>query len=64
VFACGTAARITAVGEVKSQEGGWMIGDGSCGEVTSKLFEALSGLQGGRLPDRHGWLRRVTAVEQ
>ncbi len=59
VFACGTAARITAVGEVKSEEGGWTIGDGTCGEVTGMLFEQLSGIQGGRLPDPYGWLRRI-----
>ena len=59
VFACGTAARITAVGEVKSKEGNWTVGDGSCGEVTSRLFTSLSGIQGGLLPDAYGWLRRV-----
>ncbi|NKZ08780.1 branched-chain amino acid aminotransferase [Actinomadura latina] len=64
VFACGTAARITAVGEVRSEEGGWTVGDGSPGEVTGRLFDALSGVQAGRLPDRHGWLRRVRASER
>jgi branched-chain amino acid aminotransferase len=64
VFACGTAARITAVGEVKSKEGSWVIGDGSCGEVTSRLLEVLSGIQGGGLPDRYGWLRRIPPVER
>ncbi len=64
VFACGTAARITAVGEVKSKEGDWTIGDGSCGEVTSRLFETLSGIQGGRLPDPYGWLRRVPPADR
>ena len=63
VFACGTAAKITAVGEVKSKEGNWLVGDGSRGEVTSKLLEALSGIQAGRLPDRYDWLRRVAPVD-
>ncbi|MDL4818701.1 branched-chain amino acid aminotransferase [Actinomadura opuntiae] len=64
VFACGTAARVTAVGQVKSEEGGWTVGDGSGGEVTNRILATLSGIQGGQLPDRHSWLRRVTAADQ
>jgi branched-chain amino acid aminotransferase len=64
VFACGTAARITAVGAVRSVDGGWTVGDGAVGAVTQRLFETLSGVQAGRLPDRHGWLRRVSSVER
>nr|WSY54823.1 branched-chain amino acid aminotransferase [Streptomyces sp. NBC_00886] len=62
VFACGTAARISPVGEVKSQAGGWTVGDGSCGEVTGRLLDGLSGLQTGRHEDPYGWLRKVDAV--
>jgi hypothetical protein len=33
---------------------------GTCpGRVTTALYEALVGIQYGRLPDSHGWLRKV-----
>jgi branched-chain amino acid aminotransferase len=59
VFACGTAAVITPVGEVKGAAGGWKIGDGEPGPVTLRLREQLTGIQFGRLPDPHGWVHKI-----
>ena len=59
VFACGTAAVITPVGEVKSARGSWTVADGQPGEVTMRLRNALLDIQTGRAEDRHGWLHRV-----
>jgi branched-chain amino acid aminotransferase len=59
VFACGTAAVVTPVGEVKSPHGGWTIGDGQPGPVTLRLREQLLGIQFGRLPDPHGWIHKI-----
>jgi branched-chain amino acid aminotransferase len=59
VFACGTAAVITPVAEVKSATGGWKIGDGQPGPVTMRLREQLLGIQFGRLPDPHGWIHKI-----
>ena len=59
VFACGTAAVITPVGAVKGASGSWVIGDGAAGPVTMRLREQLLGIQFGRLPDPHGWVRKV-----
>ena len=36
-FACGTAAVVTPVGEVKSRMGNWTVGNGGAGEVTMRL---------------------------
>ena len=58
VFACGTAAVITPVSHVKGREGEFRIGDGQPGPVTLRLREELVGLQYGRRPDSHGWVRR------
>lgn len=58
-FACGTAARVTPIGGVETIDGGWRVGDGAAGPVTSALSEALFDIQLGRRPDRHGWLRIV-----
>jgi branched-chain amino acid aminotransferase len=59
VFACGTAAVITPVGEVKSATGSWTIGDGQPGPVAMQLREQLLGIQFGRLPDPHGWVHKI-----
>jgi len=60
VFACGTAAVITPVAEVKgAMRGGWRIGDGKPGPVTMRLREQLLGIQFGRLPDPYGWVHKI-----
>lgn len=59
VFACGTAAAITPVGQVKSAMGEWTNGNGQPGEVTMKLREALLGIQSGKIADTHGWMTKL-----
>lgn len=59
VFACGTAAVITPVGEVKSDEGSFLIHGGETGPVAAELRQRLLDLQHGRAPDPHGWMHRV-----
>lgn len=58
-FACGTAAVITPIGEVRSRKGNFMIGNGAGGEVARMLKETLVGIQYGRVEDSHGWLERL-----
>lgn len=55
-FACGTAAVITSIGEVKSEQGGFVIGNGAGGAVAAQLRERLVGIQTGIQPDPHGWM--------
>jgi branched-chain amino acid aminotransferase len=59
VFACGTAAVITPVREVKGASGSWLVGDGQPGPITLRLREQLLGIQFGRLPDPHGWVHKI-----
>jgi branched-chain amino acid aminotransferase len=60
VFACGTAAVITPVGEVKSRtSGAWAIGEAGTGPVTARLRQALLDIQTGAAPDRHNWLHTI-----
>jgi branched-chain amino acid aminotransferase len=56
VFACGTAAVITPVGAVRSAAGGWTVGDGTAGPVTTRLRDELVGIQYGTRPDPYGWI--------
>jgi branched-chain amino acid aminotransferase len=59
VFACGTAAVITPIASVRSAHGDFTIGDGGFGPVSASLRQELVDIQRGRIPDRHGWVRRV-----
>jgi branched-chain amino acid aminotransferase len=61
VFACGTAAVITPVGQVKSAAHSWTVGDGTPGPVTMRLRHALLDIQTGRAEDTHGWMHPVVA---
>jgi branched-chain amino acid aminotransferase len=59
VFACGTAASITPVAQLKAAN--FTIGseDAPAGELTMSLRQELTDIQYGRVPDRHGWLTRL-----
>jgi branched-chain amino acid aminotransferase len=59
VFACGTAAVVTPVGEVKHAHGSFTVADGEPGALTMKVREALLGIQTGTAPDPHGWMQKV-----
>ncbi|GAA3870713.1 branched-chain amino acid aminotransferase [Leifsonia kafniensis] len=61
VFACGTAAVVTPISQLKAAE--FTIGDADApaGEITMALREELTDIQHGRRPDRHGWLTRLDA---
>lgn len=58
-FACGTAAVVTPIGQVKGPDFGFVIGNGGPGMVTGKLHDALVSIQRGTAPDPHGWTRRL-----
>ncbi|MEV1287246.1 branched-chain amino acid aminotransferase [Micromonospora sp. NPDC049679] len=59
-FACGTAAVLTPIGQVRFPEGSFTIGDGGPGEVTLGLRQVLVDLQRGRGEDPNGWTHRVS----
>ena len=59
IFACGTAAVVTAVGTAKSVKGTWVTGDGKPGPITNQIRETLLGIQHGSIADKHGWNKRV-----
>ncbi|HEV8550299.1 MAG TPA: branched-chain amino acid aminotransferase [Polyangiaceae bacterium] len=59
VFACGTAAVITPVGQVKFDGGSWTIHGGESGPVATRIRNALLDIQYGRTADKYGWMHRV-----
>ncbi|MEV6298550.1 branched-chain amino acid aminotransferase [Actinoplanes sp. NPDC051861] len=58
-FACGTAAVITPIGTVRSEDGEFSIAGGGTGEVTTALRKELVDIQRGRAEDPFGWVHRV-----
>jgi branched-chain amino acid aminotransferase len=56
VFGTGTAAVISPVGALGFQEGQLVIADGKVGELSQRLYDTVTGIQYGTLPDRHGWM--------
>jgi branched-chain amino acid aminotransferase len=58
-FGTGTAAVVSPVGVFGYRGEEITVGDGGVGPVTRRLYDTLTGIQGGRVPDRFGWLRRV-----
>ncbi|MEY2675490.1 MAG: hypothetical protein RL645_1051 [Actinomycetota bacterium] len=59
VFACGTAAVITPVGQFKSREGNIGSENAEPGELTVSLRNELTGIQYGTVEDRHGWMHKL-----
>lgn len=59
-FACGTAAVITPIKEIKSAEDGIVMPD-TGNEVALSLRQELTDIQYGRAEDRHGWMMRLDA---
>jgi branched-chain amino acid aminotransferase len=59
-FACGTAAVITPIAEIKAAD--FTISMPEVDDrVSMSLRQELTDIQYGRVPDRHGWLRRLDA---
>jgi branched-chain amino acid aminotransferase len=58
-FACGTAAVVAAIGQIKSAQGDFAIGNGNGGPITAALKAELVGIQRGQVPDQDGWVRKA-----
>jgi branched-chain amino acid aminotransferase len=60
IFGCGTGAVISPVGELGYKEKRLIINDRKAGPMSRRLFDELTGIQQGRIPDTRGWLVPVT----
>ena len=59
VFGTGTAAVVSPVGELRYGDTVEMVGEGKIGAVTQKLYDTLTGIQWGKIPDDMGWTCEV-----
>jgi branched-chain amino acid aminotransferase len=55
----GTAAVVSPIGQLYYQGKAYTLCDGKIGEVAQKLYDNLTGIQWGKLPDAHGWSYKV-----
>ncbi|MET0726252.1 MAG: branched-chain amino acid aminotransferase [Leifsonia sp.] len=60
-FACGTAAVITPIGRLLAEDFEIVHNGDAAAELALSLREELTGIQYGRVEDRHGWLLRLDA---
>ena len=56
MFACGTAAVITSIGSLSGKDFRVEI---PRNEVTRTIYDRITGIQLGKVEDRHGWLYRL-----
>jgi len=59
VFGTGTAAVISPVGELNWNGRIITINDGKTGPISQRLYDTLTGIQYGKIPDQFGWIERV-----
>ena len=59
-FGTGTAAVVSPVKSLCMDGQEITIGDGSIGALTQKLYDTLTGIQYGRLPDPHDWIIKLS----
>lgn len=58
-FGSGTAAVVTPVGTLGFKDASYAIGSGGVGQLTQHLYDTLTGIQYGRIPDTFGWVRTI-----
>jgi branched-chain amino acid aminotransferase len=58
-FCTGTAAVISPIGKIQHGDKITEYAAGKVGPLTRQLYDALQGIQLGRAPDPHGWLKQL-----
>ena len=58
-WGCGTAAVVSPIGELCYKEVKYPINNGEIGKTTQMLYDTLTGIQWGKLPDTFGWTHEI-----
>jgi branched-chain amino acid aminotransferase len=58
-FGSGTAAVISPIGQLTYMDKSFIINGGKTGPTAQRLYDALTGIQWGKLPDTFGWTVEV-----
>lgn len=56
VFGTGTAAVISPVGHLKWNDKIMEINDNKIGKISQMLYDTMTGIQWGKIPDEYGWI--------
>ncbi|MCL7413188.1 MAG: branched-chain amino acid aminotransferase [ANME-2 cluster archaeon] len=59
VFGTGTAAVISPVGEIQYKDTVININDGNIGPIANRLFDEITRIQYGEIPDTYGWIYKI-----
>ena len=59
VFGTGTAAVISPVGHLKWGDKVMLINDNKIGPISQRLYDTMTGMQYGKLPDEMGWIEKL-----
>ncbi len=59
VFGTGTAAVVSPVGAICYRDENAAVGGGKIGPLTQRLYDTLTGIQWGRVPDSKAWMMKV-----
>jgi len=59
VFGTGTAAVISPVDEIQYRETNIRINHGQIGPIARRLFDEITGIHYGEIPDTHGWMYNI-----
>jgi branched-chain amino acid aminotransferase len=59
IWGTGTAAVISPVGVIAYKGKEYLINNGEIGQLTQRLYNELTGIQWGVLPDKRGWVTKV-----
>lgn len=59
VFGTGTAAVISPVGHLKWGDKIMEINDNKIGKISQMLYDTMTGIQWGKIPDEFGWIRQI-----
>ena len=58
-WGCGTAAVVSPIGTLCYEDTEYTVNGGGIGEVTSKLYDTLTGIQWGKKEDTYGWVYKI-----
>jgi len=58
-FGTGTAAVISPIGELNWDEKIITINNGEIGKISAKIYDTITGIQSGKIPDTMGWTLEV-----
>ena len=58
-WGCGTAAVVSPIGKLSFDGKEYIVNNNEIGETTQHLYDTLTGIQWGRIEDKHGWIVKI-----